>query len=205
MEYVVTRVFKLGHREEIADPKICAQMLKECLNEMKKKKITKVILFRDGVGQGQIDLVKKNEIINYVNILGDQIRLTVILVTKRINIRFAQQDSLNNPVIGTVIDGVGTMEGKDDFFMISQTGNIGTLKPTYYEILHNDLKISKDDIEILTFSLTFLIPRASNTCGLPAIVFFAHLAAYRARNYARNFKDEKIVQTLNKLNDFWFL
>ena len=56
--------------------------------------------FRDGVGEGQLEEVRESEIKAIKNALGDMdIKLTFIVVSKRINTRFFQKDPASNRYI----------------------------------------------------------------------------------------------------------
>ena len=55
------------------------------------------LIFRDGVGEGQLEEVRESEIKAIKNALGDSdIKLTFIVVSKRINTRFFQKDPGSN-------------------------------------------------------------------------------------------------------------
>ena len=59
--------------------------------------------FRDGVGEGQLEEVRESEIKAIKNALGDMdIKLTFIVVSKRINTRFFQKDPASNRYIHVV-------------------------------------------------------------------------------------------------------
>lgn len=75
-----------------------------------------ILIYRDGVGEGQIEHVKEHEIKNIVNALQHdygqtKVPLTFIVVTKRINTRFFEsiQGRNENPSAGTVVDNVVTL------------------------------------------------------------------------------------------------
>ena len=74
----------------------------------------RVIVYRDGVGDGQIPHVVDQEIPaikKALAALGD-LRFTYIIVSKRINTRFFKEDNrgqLVNPPSGSVFDDVVTL------------------------------------------------------------------------------------------------
>ena len=79
----------------------------------------KVIFYRDGVGEGQLEEVKETEIKAIKAVLAslqEDIKLTFIIVSKRINTRFFTATSPSqNPPSGTVVDDVATLPERCDF------------------------------------------------------------------------------------------
>ena len=77
----------------------------------------KVIFYRDGVGEGQLEEVKETEIKAIKKVMATlnesgtaDIKLTFIIVSKRINTRFFTETSPSqNPPSGTVVDDVATL------------------------------------------------------------------------------------------------
>ena len=77
----------------------------------------KVIFYRDGVGEGQLEEVKETEIKAIKAVMATlnesgtaDIKLTFIIVSKRINTRFFTDTSpAQNPPSGTVVDDVATL------------------------------------------------------------------------------------------------
>lgn len=83
-----------------------------CYSTQHKYLPERIIMYRDGVGDGQLSFVMDHEvkaILNYLKSLkgGDQIKLTFIVVTKRINARFFLASG--NPKPGTVVDDIVTL------------------------------------------------------------------------------------------------
>jgi len=208
MGNVATRVKDVPPRRELV--KETSQMLVECLQELEKKKmnfIKRVIVYRDGVGDGQIEQVKREEVNGFkaaFKILKNpNPELMVILVTKRHHFRMFQDGSLENPEPGTVIDGIGTYEGRTDFFLCSHLGMKGTSRPSYYQVLENEGKHPMESIQQLSYELCFLMARATKSCSLPAPVFYSHLAAYRTRGYVNDLR--QIAKALEETKTMWFV
>ena len=70
-----------------------------------------VVIYRDGVGDGQLSVVAEHELRQIIETFpkiseGYEPKLAVVIVKKRGNTRFFQQDGRNvhNPPPGTVID-----------------------------------------------------------------------------------------------------
>lgn len=73
---------------------------------------TRIFIYRDGVGEGQIPFVKSTEVAA-INLKLKEVykelkpQMTFIIVTKRINTRVFS-DTARNPAPGTVVDDVVT-------------------------------------------------------------------------------------------------
>jgi eukaryotic translation initiation factor 2C len=50
---------------------------------------------------------------------------------------------------GTVIDDVVTSPEGGDFYLCSQEGRIGTSRPAYYKVKHDDLDVDPDDLQVI--------------------------------------------------------
>ncbi|KAG4068811.1 hypothetical protein HA402_002502 [Bradysia odoriphaga] len=155
------------------------------------KAVPKYILFyRDGVGEGQIPYVKETEIKNILDGLKNYyvdttVPLTFILVTKRINTRFFLDNGgkCENPESGTIVDDVITRREKHEFFLVSSKSRQGTVSPTNYNILLNNMNLSSDRLQILTFKLTYLYYNWCGTLPVPAVCQYAHKLAFLVGNY----------------------
>lgn len=91
-----------------------------------------------------------------------------------------------NPLPGTLVtDRITTGKG-NDFFLISQNALQGTARPTHYHVLHNEMESTLKDIATMTHNLSFIFGRATRSVGVCTPVYYADLAADRARCYVRN-------------------
>ena len=74
----------------------------------------KVLIYRDGVGEGQLQQVKDVEVLavkRCIERCDPSIKMAYIIVTKRINVRFFQDggnQGVDNAKPGTVVDDVIT-------------------------------------------------------------------------------------------------
>jgi aubergine-like protein len=76
----------------------------------------RIIFYRDGVGDGQINMVMEYEVNSIKGMLEgmypkDELKFAFVIVNKRINTRFFEEkrDQYDNPVPGTVVDTVVTL------------------------------------------------------------------------------------------------
>lgn len=90
-----------------------------------------------------------------------------IIVTKRLNTRLFRDRQ--NPTPGTVVDDVITSPEKYDFFLVSQSVRQGTVAPTSYNIISDNLGMPADHIQALSYKMTHLYYNWSVSiivCGL---------------------------------------
>ena len=87
--------------------------------------------------------------------------------------------AVENALPGTVVDNVITTASQFDFYMCSHYGLLGTSRPTHYHVLHDDVKLSADEIQRFTFDLCHLYARCTKIVSSPAPTYYAHLAAYQ--------------------------
>uniref|UniRef100_A0A8C6EKY9 Piwi like RNA-mediated silencing 3 n=1 Tax=Microcebus murinus TaxID=30608 RepID=A0A8C6EKY9_MICMU len=143
-----------------------------------------VIVYRDGVGDGQLSALLAQEIPQMLAGLNDNScpdsLLTFIVVKKRINTRFfaVSQDSLDNPESGTVIDVELTRKEWYDFFIVSQSAPEGTVTPTHYNVIYDKVCLSPDTVQRLTYSLCRMYYNCEGFIRVPAPCHYAHKLAY---------------------------
>ena len=181
--YYSRAMFHDGH-EEICQ--FIGQMTLEALKAYQKhnnKLPGRLLFYRDGVGEGQLEEVRENEIKAIKNAIGtEEIKLTFIVVSKRINTRFfAKADPsgnrITNPCSGTVADTVVTLPERYDFFLISQSVGQGTVNPTSYNVILDESGWNPDRIQVLTYKLTHLYYNWPGTIRVPAPCMYAHKLA----------------------------
>ncbi|XP_049852397.1 LOW QUALITY PROTEIN: piwi-like protein Siwi [Schistocerca gregaria] len=141
----------------------------------------RIIIYRDGVGEGQIPFVMEHEVELLKGRLkeiygGRTAKMTFIIVTKRINSRVFHDKQ--NPPPGTIVDDVITLAQRYDFFLVSQSVRQGTVSPTSYNIIYDHLGLDPDKIQRLTYKLTHMYFNWSGTVRVPAPVQYAHKLAF---------------------------
>ena len=122
----------------------------------------KVIVYRDGVSEGQYALVLQNEypafVAAFTRLYGAATKhpkISIIIVGKRHHTRFyptamKDADSKNgNPVPGTVVDRGVTGERLFDFFLLAHQGLQGTSKPAHYVVIKDENKLGADQLQKL--------------------------------------------------------
>ncbi|SPP81698.1 protein aubergine [Drosophila guanche] len=145
----------------------------------------RILFFRDGVGDGQLHQVVNTEVKFLKNQLdeiyksadkADGCRMAFIVVTKRINTRYFANK--RNPVPGTVVDDVITLPERYDFFLVSQAVRQGTVTPTNYNVIYDNMGLSADKLQMLAYKMTHLYYNFSGTCRVPSVCQYAHKLAF---------------------------
>jgi len=146
----------------------------------------KIIIYRDGISDGQLQMVKEHEIPQIekaFTMIDTKYRplLTVIIVKKRGNTRFFAKSGsrdLTNPPCGSVIDSVVTRAEWFDFYLISQCVTQGTVNPTHYNVIHDTIGLKPDHYQKLSFKLCHMYYNWPGTIRVPATCQYAHKLAF---------------------------
>lgn len=191
-------------REEIVNG-LCASLISALKAYEKENNMLpdKIIIFRDGVGYGQLDLVANYEIPQFEAACAKGFqnyvaKITFVVVQKRINTRlFANNKSeLSNPLPGTVLDHTVTQRYLYDFFLISQMVRQGTVSPTHYVVVRDDSNFAPDILQRLSYKLCFLYYNWPGTVRVPACCQYAHKMAYLIGQSVKRSSAEELATKL---------
>ncbi|XP_037807550.1 protein argonaute-3 [Lucilia sericata] len=190
-------------REEIVGG-LCSSFISALLAFRKEngKYPDSVIIYRDGVGDGQLALCESYEIPQFEaacnRMLNHTLKITFIVVQKRINTRYftVSGNNANNPQPGTVVDNNITRSNYYDFFLVSQSVRQGTVSPSHYVVLRDDSVYSPDIIQRLTYKLCFLYYNWPGTIRIPACCQYAHKMAYLVGQNIRRSPSEELCDKL---------
>ncbi|KAJ6852286.1 protein argonaute MEL1-like [Iris pallida] len=178
-------------------------MIRELLIAFRKstnQKPSRIIFYRDGVSEGQFNDVLLYEI--------DAIRkacasleegylppITFVVVQKRHhtrlfpNVHNQQTDRSGNILPGTVVDRKICHPTEFDFYLCSHAGIQGTSRPTHYHVLWDENNFSADGLQTLTNNLCYTYARCTRSVSIVPPAYYAHLAAFRARDYVEGDSD----------------
>lgn len=162
----------------------------------------KVLLYRDGVSEGQYRLVLDLELPHFINAFTKMYgaeqnhpKMAIIVVGKRHHVRFyptKQQDAdfnsqrgsgSQNCKPGTVVDRGITSKGLHDFYLQAHQGLQGTARSAHYVVIKDDLGFSADSLEAITHSLCYMFARATKAVSVVPPAYYADILAERARAY----------------------
>ncbi|KAI9004613.1 Piwi domain-containing protein [Gaertneriomyces semiglobifer] len=82
---------------------------------------------------------------------------------------------------GTVVDQTITSPTLFDFYLCSHAGLKGTSRPVHYQVLHDDNKLTQNDLQKLAYELCYLYGKATRSVSIVTPVYYAHIVAKRAR------------------------
>lgn len=199
-----------GRQEMVADLKA---MTMRALESWKRKNGVaypeNILVYRDGVSEGQHSLVLKNELPLLKDAcaqLYDQQkqnhpRISIIIVAKRHHTRFAptkenNSDRGNNCKPGLVVDRGITESGSWNFFLQAHKAVQGTARPGFYTVIHDEIFRSYTDhlrtqgrlngasaadiCQEITHSLCYSFGRATKAVGIVTPTYYADLVCDRA-------------------------
>lgn len=143
---------------------------------------SKVIIIRDGVGDGQLEQCRRYEVEQLESVIkqfGLQTKLCFIVVQKRINTRIYSfsRNEASNPPAGTLVDYDITRKYLQDFFLVPQSVRQGTVNPTHYIVLHDSCDLKPDHVQRLCYKLCHLYYNWPGTIRVPAPCQYAHKLA----------------------------
>lgn len=162
-----------------------------------------LVYYRDGVSDGQFQEVMSKEytalvaaisMVNAKFLSGSswEPKITICIVQKRHHLRMFQpdkkfQDKSGNACPGTVIDSGITHPKAFDFYLMSHAGIQGTSRPSHYHVLSDSARFTASEFEQLTYDLCHVYQRCTRSVSIPTPVYYAHLAAFRARALSNRF------------------
>ncbi|XP_063289937.1 piwi-like protein 4 [Pelobates fuscus] len=161
--------------------KVCMKGAIQKWHKYNKELPNRIIVYRDGVGDGQLKLVVDYEIPQLLNSFQDvstnyRPKMSVVVVRKKCITRFFQVSSrgIQNPELGTVVDNEATRPEWYDFYLITQKARQGTVNPTYYNVLFDDNCLKPDHMQRLTYKLCHLYYNWPGIIRVPAPCQYAH-------------------------------
>lgn len=156
----------------------------------------KIIVYRDGVSDGQLAHVLENErpaIRAAFDAVypGKTFQLAILIVGKRHHTRFyptsldkGKSDSGGNVPAGTIVDRTVTDPRRWDFFVVAHKALQGTSRPAHYTVVWNEIpQANADNIQQLTHNLCYLYGRATRAVSYCPPAYYADHAAERGRQY----------------------
>jgi len=139
----------------------------------------KIIIFRGGVGEGQLQQVLDHELEPIKQKLdaiyqkqGIDLRLTFIIVNKRTNTRIFTNNG-QNPPAGTVVDEVITLPERYDFFLVPVDCRQGTVAPTCFNVIYDTMGLPPEKLQAITYKFCSGYYNWTGPIKVPAVVQYA--------------------------------
>ena len=160
-----------------------------------------VIIYRDGISEGQYQTVLDEELVQIksacARVYGvgtEQPRITIVVVGKRHNTRFYEKttraEGHDNPQPGTVVDRTVTEARNWDFFLQAHGALQGTARPTHYYVIYDEVfrgrnlaRPPAEALQELTHNMCYLFGRATKAVSVCPPAYYADLICDRARRY----------------------
>ncbi|RWS16906.1 piwi-like protein 1 isoform X1 [Dinothrombium tinctorium] len=202
-----TRVYFQNQNEEIAS--ILKNAMVACLKkfyETNNSLPARIFIFRDGVGDGQLNVVRNFEIPQIEEAISDYVKffqnvkptISVVIVQKRINLKMAMRrgNEMDNPGPGSIIDHTVTRRSYYNFYLISQHVTQGTVTPTHYITLYDNNNMTPDRMQRITYKLTYLYYNFPATIRVPAPCLYAHKAANLIGQFVKRLPSDTLCDKL---------
>lgn len=158
-----------------------------------------IIVFRDGVSEGQFSQVLEQELPNIRMACRQKYqskqkpRLTIVVSVKRHQTRFypaeegRAEGATGNVEAGTVVDRGVTQARYWDFYLTAHHALKGTARPAHYTVLLDEIfraeykQNAADELEKLTHELCYLFGRATKAVSICPPAYYADIVCERAR------------------------
>lgn len=159
-----------------------------------------IIVYRDGVGDGQFEEVVNKElpaIKNALALMGyqdDRVKVAMVICQKGHHTRFVYEEKAAdgsptyiNPCPGLCIDANGGTNSIasakiNEFYLNSHAAIQGTCKPCKYALVYDEIGFKTSELEILTYWTCYLYARCNKSVSYATPAYYAHWASKRAKN-----------------------
>ncbi|VUC20833.1 unnamed protein product [Clonostachys rosea] len=200
-------VWEQSTRQEMLDETLVTAFQSRLELWRKHNKILpeRIIIFRDGVSEGQFQQVLEQELPK-MRIACQKLykkdqhpKLTIVVSVKRHHTRFypAQPEntdqSTGNIKPGTVVDRGVTQTRFWDFYLTAHSALKGTARPAHYTVLLDEIFREKyqdqapNKLEKLTHELCYLFGRATKAVSICPPAYYADIVCERARYHRPNY------------------
>ncbi|XP_053905565.1 piwi-like protein 2 [Cuculus canorus] len=177
-------VFQMPHQEIADSLRLCLSDALQHFHEMNHCLPNKIVVYRDGVSDSQLNTVLKYEVPQMQKCFDTfenyQPGMVVVVVQKQINTNFYSltTEQFASPPAGTVIDHTVTSSDWQDFFLLAHRPRQGCSTPTHYVCVLNTANLSCEHLQRLTFKLCHLYWNWPGTIRVPAPCKYAHKLAF---------------------------
>jgi eukaryotic translation initiation factor 2C len=178
----------------------------ECWRKFNNRQLpNKILLYRDGVSEGQYALVLRQELPHFeaafAKLYGPQKswpKMAVVVVGKRHHTRFyaTKQEDADynaqkqrgswNTKPGTVVDRGITGNTYHELFLQAHQGLQGTARPAHYVVIKDQIGMDANCLEQVTLNLCHLFGRAPKAVSYAPPAYYADILATRGRAYLFN-------------------
>jgi len=162
-----------------------------------------IIVYRDGVSDGQFDLVLRNELpqihgaLERMGVPASDVKVAYVVCQKRHHTRLVYEErnadgsrTFINPCPGLLLDGRGQQDANitsaryNEFYLNSHAAIQGTAKPCKYSLIHDEIGFRLSELELLTYWTTYLYARCNKSVSYATPAYYAHWASRRCKELA---------------------
>ncbi|KAM3867717.1 piwi-like protein 2 [Diretmus argenteus] len=194
--------FQTPNEEIISGFKLCLSAALQKYYEVNHNLPEKIVVYRDGVSDGQLKMVELYEIPQLLTCFQTfpsyEPKLVFIVVQKRISTTLysCSADRFGTPPPGTILDHSLTHSDWMDFYLMAHQIHQGCGLPTHYVCVYNTANLSPDHLQRLTYKMCHLYWNWPGTIRVPAPCKYAHKVAYLCGQYLHA---EPAIQLSDKL------
>uniref|UniRef100_A0A4W5MKE5 Piwi-like protein 2 n=1 Tax=Hucho hucho TaxID=62062 RepID=A0A4W5MKE5_9TELE len=194
--------FQMPNEEIINGFRVCLLAALQKYYEVNHNFPEKIVVYRDGVSDGQLKTVELYEIPQLLKCFETfpnyEPKLAFIVVQKRVstNLYSCSGDRFGTPPPGTVLDHTVTNREWVDFYLMAHHIRQGCGLPTHYISVYNTANLSPDHLQRLTFKMCHMYWNWPGTIRVPAPCKYAHKLAFLSGQYLHS---EPAIQLADKL------
>uniref|UniRef100_A0A669DBC0 Piwi-like protein 2 n=1 Tax=Oreochromis niloticus TaxID=8128 RepID=A0A669DBC0_ORENI len=195
-------IFQTPNEELIRGFRVCLLAALQKYYEVNHNLPEKIVVYRDGVSDGQLKMVEQYEIPQLIKCFETfpsyEPKLVFIVVQKRISTTLYSwaANSFGTPPPGTVVDHTLTQKDWVDFYLMAHHIRQGCGLPTHYISLYNTANLTPDHLQRLTFKMCHLYWNWPGTIRVPAPCKYAHKLAFLSGQYLHS---EPAIQLSDRL------
>lgn len=194
--------------EDVGEVDVMFQDILRAYFDKKRKMPTHIIIYRDGVSEGQLKQVLDGELRKIYSMLDRVYKIQKLpslplvccmVVQKRHKVRFMRKQPFQsrngsdyNIQPGTVVDSKVTHPTDHTFYIAPHKAIQGTSRPAHIYVIHDTIKISQDEAQSMTLALSYLSPRCTKSTSIPTPVNLADRAAERGKNLVVSWQDDNM-------------
>lgn len=160
-----------------------------------------IVVYRDGVSEGQFDLVLEHELVpikaalTAMGYLDDAVKVSIIVCQKGHHTRLVYEEKVDgvtthiNPCPGLVVDASGGANSIasgtiNEFYLNSHIAIQGTAKPCKYSLIYDEIGFKVSELELMTYWITYLYCRCNRSVSYATPAYYAHWASIRGKTLA---------------------
>lgn len=175
-----------------------------------------IVLYRDGVSDGQFDKVVQIEIPAIKGAYAcmgfdpNSVKISAVICQKRHNTKLAFEEAGTGEFINTcpglLVDSTSVNSicnpSINEFFLNSHVAIQGTSKACKYALIYDEVGFKMSELELLTYWLTYLYCRCNKSVSYATPAYYAHWASRRGKYlFAAGARNEELVSISKVFGD----